>query len=237
MDQPKTDKFAELSPVLELVYVMLTNMAKYMDVYATDIEAEATPQFVEANEALSGAIRKFDTLYGLKSPASATEQDFTADEDTQIVQEDVEEVPATPMPAAPQQDDNNKPYNFASGDDQESLKKAKQAVEELKTLFADMKKQEQVTPAAVEPVAAPEPVLQTPTEPPANVPAVTTSQPVATQSMPTFVAPTAVADATAPVAPAPAATTAAVQPAQDATEIDSILAELKKLQNKGTTQL
>lgn len=254
MDQQKADKFAELSPVLELVYVMLTNMAKYMDVYATDIEAEETPQFVEAKEALNSAIKKFDTLYGLKSPASATADELEEETPAMLAEED--DVQATPMPTAPQQDDNNKPYNFASGDDQESLKKAKQAVDELKTLFADMKKQEQVTPATDQTVATPAVASPNPTdapikaETPIAIPVVNPQQPVVTPvepPMPTFVAPTVPSEASAPAdagtasaTPAPTVATqppATVPPAQDATEIDSILAELKKLQNKGTPQL
>lgn len=226
MDQTKTDKFAELSPVLELVYVMLTNMAKYMDVYAVDIDAEKTTQYVEAKEALKFAIGKFDVLYGLKSISSAPEE-LEEERETEV------EAPTTmpeltPTPTHPEAAAEAQPYDFASGSDPESLKKAKQAVEELKLLFADMKKQEAVLETPVDSIVEATPFLaQTaPEEFPAP--------------MPTFVAPVTppqmaeVPVATESVLPTPMDAPA---PVQDATEIDSILAELKKLQNKGTPQL
>jgi len=257
MDQPKSDKFSELSPVLELVYVLLTNMAKYMDVYATDIEADKNEQYLQAKDAIDSAIRKFDSLYGLKSPASSKSsapegvvdefEDDMATEDTPAVTPELASEPAAVPTDSPEREKPNaKPYDFASGNDPESLKKAKQAVEELKTLFADMKKQE-IAGAPAASTSAPVP----------SAPPVTdsTSQaqtpPVGPASTPTFVAPVASApvDSTLPpvtqapvqatVPPvAPVATTPeTAAPASDANEIDSILAELKKLQNKGSAQL
>lgn len=247
MDQPKTDKFSELSPVLELVYVMLTNMAKYIDVYATDIEAEKLEQYMEARDALKNAIAKFDVLYGLQSPSSTP---------STVEEEQLEEVvsspvaPATPtelqqeepvsqeqsVSAAPSTESHN--YEFASGDDPESMRKAKQAVEELKALFADMKKQEapaeeQVQSPVEQPVATVAPTTPVTVAPtPEPTPSITPNMP-----MPTFVTPPAQPTTPAPVAqyvPTPMNTPPV---AQDANEVDSILEELRKLQNKGTTQL
>lgn len=217
MDQPQ-DKFAQLSPVLELVYVMLTNMAKYMEVYSKDIDAQDVAQYIEARDAVNGAIKKFDALYGLKSPASSDEG----------------EVATKPV--------EGQPYDFAAGSDPESLKKAKQAVEELKTLFGDMKKEEAAN-------------VQTPVTSMEQQPVAEAAVP---QSAPTFMAAESVSPsqdmsagtpaAVEPVAPVVSAPveqpttelptpTNTPSPTQDAGEIDSILAELKKLQNKGTTQL
>lgn len=258
MDQPKTDKFSELSPVLELVYVMLTNMAKYMDVYATDIEADKTEQYMEAKEAIDAAIRKFDTLYGLKSPSSSTEEpvgefeDDMTDDDTMptteatVAEKAVSQAQAPTTPSAGPKSEAQ-PYDYASGNDPESLKKAKQAVNELKTLFADMKKQEAtVVPATSS--SEPTPVPVTESAPPAPVPpqvpmptfvAPATSAPaVPTQSVSPPATPVLVPDTNpASAAPTTAPADPATAPAGDANEIDSILAELKKLQNKGTAQL
>ena len=228
MDQPQTDKFSELSPVLELVYVMLTNMAKYVDVYATDIDASKLTQYLEAKAALAEAIKKFDVLYGLQSAASLedeTSEDEADVEETTAVVSASTDAPASNMAAG------NQPYDFASGNDPDSMKKAKQAVEELKTLFADMKKQEMPQPA-VAPVATPVvEVAQAPVAPQNSMPTfVPTQTPAA--SLP-VVPTTSVETAPAPV-PTPMNTPA---PQQDAGEIDSILAELKKLQNKGSQAL
>ncbi|MFZ6022561.1 MAG: hypothetical protein ACOYT9_03775 [Patescibacteria group bacterium] len=214
MDQPKSDKFSELSPVLELVYVMLTNMAKYVDVYANDIQAEKIEQYAVAQDALRTAIARFDEMYGLQSPSS-----------TPLVEDtEVEPVPAqvaAPVeavaPVAPQE---QSAYEFASGNDPESLKKAKQAVEELKTLFADMKNQESAVQTSQEPAPV---TLEAPAD---------TLNP--TTPMPTFVTPPTQPQATTTELPSPMNTPSA---SQDASEIDSILKELKNLQNKGTQQL
>lgn len=216
MDQPKSDKFSELSPVLELVYVMLTNMAKYVDVYANDIQAEKIEQYAVAQDALRTAIARFDEMYGLQSPSS-----------TPLV-EDLEEEPvqasapvASPAPQeVPVPVQEQGAYEFASGNDPESLKKAKQAVEELKSLFADMKKEETA--------AMPTPEM---TQATASAPVDTVNP---TTPMPTFVTPPTQPEATTAELPTPMNTPA---PSQDASEIDSILKELKNLQNKGTQQL
>lgn len=244
MDQPsKTDKFSELSPVLELVYVMLTNMAKYLDVYATDIEADKTTQYNEAKDALKNAIKKFDVLYGLESTRDEEElEDEQVEERVETPAEQVQMAQPERMDPEDKTAEQGQAYDFASGNDPESLKKAKQAVEELKTLFADMKKQEaeasanQANPATQEvPVpttqVTPPPVPQQdsmPTFVSATTPTMTPTVPVAAPApmqTPVEAAPSQ------PPAPAPQA------PAQDVNEIDSILAELKKLQNKGTQQL
>ncbi len=215
MDQ--ADKFSQLTPVLELVYVMLTNMSKYMDVYAKDIEAEKLDQYAQSKDAISGAIKKFDALYGLKSPASADVDEVSFDQDVEPVS----------SPVAPTQTDAQ-PYDFASGSDPESLKKAKQAVDELKTLFADMKKEESAAP--MEQVVPQEQSMPTFVPAPAAQD-MSSGMPASTE---TVMPPAPVAPAPAVEIPTPMNTPA---PAQDAGEIDSILAELKKLQNKGTTQL
>jgi hypothetical protein len=191
-----------------------------MDVFASDIEADKTEQYVDAKEALKTAIAKFDVLYGLKSPSSEEATPSVDDAEVPFVDAEVAEV-------TPVVDNAELPYDFASGNDPESLKKAKQAVEELKTLFADMKKQEAEV-ATQSTVSAP----------------VSSAQEVVTQpgevAMPTFVTPTTPVQPVETVVqevgtlPTPMNTPA---PAQDASEIDSILAELKKLQNKGTPQL
>ncbi|MCC7303986.1 hypothetical protein IT418_01045 [bacterium] len=232
MDQSQ-DKFAQLSPVLELVYVMLTNMSKYMNVYATDIEADKTEQYKEASEALTNAIRKFDVLYGLKSPASADAT--TTTNELQVSPETLEpSVEATPTEAPVQP-----AYNFASGSDPESLKKAKQAVEELKSLFNTVKNENAEVSTQLPQQSEPAPTIQS--GPIAQPVPVTVEAPVAS-SMPTFVSPEStptpqpVVAEPAPVAAVP--TPMNTQPEnQDGGEIDSILSELKKLQNKGTGQL
>jgi hypothetical protein len=214
MDQQQTDKFNELSPVLELVYVMMTNMVRYLDVYAKDIDAAKLEQYVEAKQALDNAIKKFDSLYGLQS--TTVEEAETSDEVS--ITEPI--MAAPPVAPQPQVSNENQPYDFASGADPESLKKAKQAVDELKTLFAEMKKKEgeiDSAPVMAEqaPVVAPQPPVEMQQE---------------------YVAP--VQEQPAPVqVPTPMNTAAAAQPAKDASEIDSILAELRKLQNKGNAQL
>lgn len=234
MDQSQ-DKFAQLSPVLELVYVMLTNMSKYMDVYATDIEADKTEQYKEAKDALTNAIKKFDALYGLKSPASAEAVTEVAQATAKAFDSIEPSAEATPTEVSPQP-----AYDFASGSDPESLKKAKQAVEELKSLFSDVRKEE-VSPVAPA-VAQTEPAPALSAEPlampqsPAAAPAMPTfvsaeTAPVQQQPVPT---PTPVVEAPATTMPTPMNT----QPeSSDGGEIDSILAELKKLQNKGSGQL
>ena len=255
MDQPKTDKFSELSPVLELVYVMLTNMAKYMDVYATDIDAAQNEQYVQAKDAVDTAIRKFDTIYGLKSPASISTDEKTTSGDATFVDEvaaepettgsPVEKIEEKPQGTSVVTPATEQPYEFASGNDPESLKKAKQAVEELKTLFADMKKQEaEAQQAPVVPASSPAETV-TP-EVPADVttPAVAPVQAPVSEAAPTptFVTPSASPVVSTPdvqpVNTTPAPQTPSVPaPTSDAGDVDSILAELKKLQNKGNTQL
>jgi hypothetical protein len=93
-------------------------------------------------------------------------------------------------------------------------------VEELKTLFADMKNQESAVQTSQEPAPV---TLEAPAD---------TLNP--TTPMPTFVTPPTQPQATTTELPSPMNTPSA---SQDASEIDSILKELKNLQNKGTQQL
>lgn len=215
MDEQSEQKFMELSPVMELIFSQITNMVKYLDLYASDIEATNLEQYQAAKKGLSQAIAAFEEIYGVSASASA---------ETELEDEEVfEDTPVKAEVSAPDS-------SFASGDDEASLAKAKQAVEELKTLFSDMQKSEVAGTEAIKPQEVAVPVEEAPVAGPQFVSQ--QQQQVQAPAMPTPMAPVEQAPvAQAPVTPAP------VTPQQDAGEIDSILAELRKLQNKGAQQL
>lgn len=240
MLQEHNDKFMELSPVLELVYIMLTNMAKYLDVYATDIDASQLQQYDQAKKALAQTIKTFDGFYGLQSGATAPITQSQPQADTVDPMGNDISV-GDDMDASAPKHDEKKPYEFASGDDPESLRKAKQAVDELKSLFADMKKKEAQSPLpANQEMSAPTGMVSTPVMPTQPQSPVETPQQPA--PMPTFVSQQDMQQAeptvsTPNVTPPTTAPDPVVPAQQDASEIDSILSELRKLQNKGAQQL
>jgi len=232
------NKFAEISPVLELIYVMLTNMTKYLNVYAKDIDASKLVQYQEAKTALTDALKKFDAFYGLESNTEV------GDGEPKVVD------PVPPMPSVPAPTTANKAaptFNsddtqFTPGNDKESLEKAKKAVSELKELFADMKKEEknvtEESSETVKTVATTE--NQSSSLPPITgeeqapsvsaIPSGTVAQEQAVPQVPPVVTETTqpVVDMAVPTPQTPVA-----QPPKEDKEIDSILAELRKLQKKG----
>lgn len=229
MDQRNSDKFAELSPVLELVYVMLTNMAKYMDVYAKDIEAEKTEQYKEAREAMALALQKFDALYGLTSADATTEVDTPQmAEEVDAFEDTTGDVSPETMPAggaAPVSE-----VAVPADTDPESLQKAKEAVDELKTLFNEMRQQEQQSVQTPVPSTPGGVDAQPPTAPAASLPSFVSPAP---SSAPEAVTEAAQMEA---VANLPTPNGQVPSPTQDSNEVESILEELKRLQNKGTDQ-
>jgi hypothetical protein len=224
-----SDKFNELSPVLELVYVTLTSMVRYLDLYATDIEATTDEQYLEAKSVLDEALKKLDSFYGIDS-SEDLDEDF-------VEEAPAKQLPSMPVPAPVVAPVNpqatapsaavGQPYEFAAGEDEESMQKAKQAVEELKSLFADMKKKEAE-------------IADMPLAPADQQPQMSATMPVPQPPAPFVPVAPVVQDPAQMVPPTPMQVPTPMnpqQPAKDATEIDSILAELRKLQNKGTQQL
>ncbi len=216
MDEQTDQKFMELSPVMELMFSQITNMVKYLDLYAGDIDATNLEQYKMAKKGLTQAIVAFEEIYGVSASETTEELENVDNESFEVEPTTAEESPVA------------QGAGFATGDDEASLAKAKQAVEELKSLFADMKKAEEesveapvATTAPVTPVTQPVPQFVNPAQqiqPPAT-PESVPAQPV----MPT------------PMAPADQQPSAQAQ--QDAGEIDTILQELRRLQNKGAQQL
>lgn len=225
--EPQTNKFSEISPVLELIYVMLTNMNKYLQVYANDIDAAKLQQYLDAKEALELALKKFDALYGLDS--------------SQTVQEAVDSVQV--------EDEEEASETFDSNSDPDSVKKAKEAVAELKQLFNEMKESEQnsengqkpAPKADLPPIAEEEKVQSVDSIPSTSVDTSkenTSPAPKQVAAPPVVASEENSAESSAPSEPkAEEKNPDVVTPQQDAAEIDSILAELRKLQNKGEGEL
>lgn len=219
MAQPSSDKFNELAPVLELMYVVMTHMTRYLDVYANDIDAAKLEEFKVAKSAMEDAIKKFNTFFGVEADDAV--------ENEEEVMSEVEEQTESPIPqpktdVAPVPSSQQPVATFVTDEDeedQEALKKAKQAVDELKALFAEMKEKDDASTVSA---AAPSVEQQS-------------MAPVMQQTAPSqYIAPPPPPPA-APsmVVPTPENTQQQMQQAGDASEIDSILAELRKLQNKG----
>lgn len=70
-NQSENAKFEQISPVLELIYLMVTNMQKYLRVYAEDTQAENLKEYKETHEALQNLRRVLDRIYGIEEAPQA----------------------------------------------------------------------------------------------------------------------------------------------------------------------
>lgn len=66
----QAQKVERLSPVLELIYVVLKNAAKYLKVYAEDVKVDELPEYTKALESLNQAQKGLeDIFFGLDTKA------------------------------------------------------------------------------------------------------------------------------------------------------------------------
>jgi|GEM_PF-6244735 len=67
-------KFEALSPVLELIYILIKNTSKYLDVYAKDIGAEELAEYKKVRDSLASAKKALEEIYGLSEDLLSVEQ-------------------------------------------------------------------------------------------------------------------------------------------------------------------
>jgi len=202
-------QFDKLSPVLELMYLMVTNMQKYLKVYTEDTSLENLQEYKDVYKALEHTKSVMDKVYGLDA----------VDEDMSETQTKAAPMPSQmPSMPAPQQKPAQDDFDFA-------LDELRQTRDEV------MNTSEQ------KPVAPVMPPVQHTEEPMPSVPtfqSAATSLPQQPQAPAIPVAPSmpAVENLPTPEMPAqqPTANNQNTQPAGQQNEIDSILAELRKLQ-------
>lgn len=86
-------QFEKMSPVLEMIYVMVKNMQKYLKVYAEDIGAGSLDEYQKTYEALNKVKETLDQVYHITDkPAVGSKPK------EQLVMNKREEKPAPAMP-------------------------------------------------------------------------------------------------------------------------------------------
>ncbi len=58
-------KFEQLSPLLEMLYVIIKNTRKYLQIYAEDIDAAELREYQEVNGELEKLAKKLEVIFGL----------------------------------------------------------------------------------------------------------------------------------------------------------------------------
>jgi len=205
-------QFDKLSPVLELMYLMVTNMQKYLKVYAEDTSLENLQEYKDVYKALEHTKSVMDKVYGLdEGPEEVSQPEIR--QNTQQVQQ-APSVENSPMP--------NMQNDFEAA--RESLNQVRQDVQ------SDPVQRPQ---APVMPSYEP-PMRSVPTQQssgfslPAEPPMQSMNAAPVEQSLPPM-----------PQQQAPQDQVPQGQQAQagsSSTEIDSILAELRKLQSNQNPQ-
>lgn len=71
MNPTDDKKFEQLSPVLELMYLMVSNMSRYLKVYAEDTDLTALQQYKDTLKALENLKNVLDGIYGIEDEADA----------------------------------------------------------------------------------------------------------------------------------------------------------------------
>lgn len=84
-NQSDNAKFEQISPVLELIYLMVTNMQKYLRVYAEDTQAETLKEYKETHEALQNLRRVLDRIYGIEDAPQNRQNAPKTEERTPVV--------------------------------------------------------------------------------------------------------------------------------------------------------
>lgn len=62
------NKFEQLSPLLELMYLMVSDMKKYLKVYAEDMKMDTLPEYKEVSDSLQNLKVTLDKIYGIEAP-------------------------------------------------------------------------------------------------------------------------------------------------------------------------
>jgi hypothetical protein len=202
-------KFEQLSPVLELMYLMVTNMQKYLKVYAEDMQLQDLSEFKDVHESLLDLKKKMDAIYGIADSTSGNSR-------------------ATAKPESPKQSMQPKAEQKNPFDDM------RQSLNDLRNSIDSVDEEETV--AAPAPQSMPQsPMQQPPTFMPpqpqqAPVPMMNPmNQPPQTEAPMTPVAP--VASPQMPASPEQMQQPQHPAMQSQSNEIDSILAELRKLQS------
>lgn len=206
-------KFEQLSPVLELMYLMVTNMQKYLKVYAEDMQLQDLSEFKDVHESLLDLKKKMDAIYGIaESSTSSSKAPVKAELPKQPMQPKVEQ--KSPF------DDMRQSLN--------DLRSSIDSIDEEETVPAAVPQQMPQAPVPQAPVFTPPQPQQTP---------VPMMNPMEAPQMEAPMTP--VAPMSSPQMPAsPEQMQQPQHPAMQnqSNEIDSILAELRKLQSNSKQQ-
>lgn len=233
-DSPKTDnasKFEQLSPVLELMYLMITTMQKYLRVYAEDRKLDSGKEYKETYEALMNLKRTLDRVYGiadepLRNPSSARKSGFNAPQ---------QRVPQQNMPQKPMAPAEEKAPSFDSM--RQSLNELRSAVDLSSAPQAPAVQavQREVSPlvSSDAPPFFEQPVMQSAPRQPEPQVTPQYENPAMNPIMqgPQQVAPAAMQQPVQAQAPQPAVMQPGGADSNQSSEIDSILSELRKLQS------